>query len=151
MSRRRPRNRALPENDAALAGLLFALDPHASGGVRLRGLHGADRRHWLDKVRSLGPADSPFRKVPVNVSEERLLGGLDFATTIAAGKPVFTSGLLENTDGGVLVVSMRVVEELTGAPARTFDARSRRRDVDDGPGGRRRKKSGAFWWQDDSR
>ena len=106
MSRRRPRNRALPENDAALAGLLFALDPHASGGVRLRGLHGADRRHWLDKVRSLGPADSPFRKVPVNVSEERLLGGLDFATTIAAGKPVFTSGLLENTDGGVLVVSM---------------------------------------------
>ena len=124
MSRHRSAKRALPAGDAALVGLLFALDPHAFGGVRLCGLHGIVRQRWLDKLHSLRPAASPFHKVPVNVSEERLIGGLDFAATIAAGKPTFATGLLESADGGVLVLSMaeRVAESTAAIIGAALDA-----------------------------
>ncbi len=97
---------SLPESDAVLAGLLFALDPRGFGGVVLRGTHGPARSRWLKRVAALRPDATPWLKVPVNVSEERLLGGLDFAATIGSGEPVFATGLLEAADGGVLVLAM---------------------------------------------
>jgi len=112
MKRSRPVKPELPSTDAALAGLLFALDPYGFGGVRLCGMPGVLRRRWLEQVQRLLPQATPWLKVPVNVSEERLLGGLDFAATIGSGKPVIATGLLEAADGGVLVLSMaeRVAE-----------------------------------------
>ncbi|MDJ0940884.1 MAG: magnesium chelatase subunit D [Woeseiaceae bacterium] len=96
----------LPASDAALVGLLFAVDPHGLGGVMLSGMPGPVRRAWLDRVRALLPESAPWLKVPVNVSDDRLLGGLDFAATVGTGKPVFATGLIEAADGGVLVLSM---------------------------------------------
>ena len=102
----RTRRPQLPASDAALAGLLLAVDPHGLGGVMLSGMPGPVRRTWLDRVRSLLPESSPWLKVPVNVSDDRLLGGLDFAATVGSGKPVFATGLIEAADGGMLVLSM---------------------------------------------
>jgi magnesium chelatase subunit D len=40
------------------------------------------------------------------VGDERLLGGLDLAATLSAGRPVARAGLLAEADGGVLILAM---------------------------------------------
>jgi magnesium chelatase subunit D len=100
------RSRRLPENRAITTALLLAADPHGLGGAILRGMPGERRDRWLDGLRRLLPEDTPWRKVPVNVGEDRLLGGLDFAATLAAGKPVYATGLIESTHSGILLLSM---------------------------------------------
>ena len=97
--------RALPQDDAAAVALLLAVNPKALGGVILNGLPGPSRDNWLAAYRDLLD-DVPWYKVPVNVGEDRLLGGLDFASTIAAGRPVYATGLLESADGGVVLLAM---------------------------------------------
>lgn len=102
----RTRRRRLPEQDAALAALLFAVDPAGLGGVVLRGMPGPARDGWLAGLRSLLPEATPWRKVPVNVGDDRLLGGMDFAATVSSGRPMFATGILEAADGGVVLLSM---------------------------------------------
>lgn len=114
------KTRELPASDAALAGLLFAADPHGLGGVVLRGMPGPVRDRWLKTVRALLPADVAWAKVPVSVSDDRLLGGLDFAATIASGKPVHTQGLLQSADSGVVLLAMAErIGEMTAAVVTT--------------------------------
>ncbi|MEO1201349.1 MAG: magnesium chelatase ATPase subunit D, partial [Pseudomonadota bacterium] len=124
MNARARKKPTLPASDAALVGLLFALNPHAFGGVRLCGLPGPARTRWLKRVRALRGEDSAWLKVPVSVSDERLLGGLDFAATIGSGKPVFATGLLEAADGGVIVLAMaeRVAESAAAVIASVLDS-----------------------------
>ncbi len=98
--------RDLPDGDAALSTLVFAVDPAGCGGIVLRGRPGPARDQWLRVTRRLLPTDSPWRKIPLNVSDDRLLGGLDFAATVSSKKPVFASGLLEAANGGALLLSM---------------------------------------------
>ncbi len=97
---------SLPDNDAVTAALLFAVDPQGLGGIILHGMPGHSRDRWLAGLRVLLPAGTPWRKVPVNVGEDRLLGGLDFAATLATRRPVFASGVIESTDGGILLLAM---------------------------------------------
>ena len=96
----------LPDSDAATAALILAVDPHGLGGAILSGMPGLVRDRWLEQFRALLPADAPWRKIPVNVGEDRLLGGLDFAATLACGRPVFATGLLEASAGGIVLLSM---------------------------------------------
>ena len=98
--------RKLPESDALTAALLFAVNPGGLGGVVLRSLSGPDRDAWVAELRRLLPLEAPLVKVPVNVGFDRLLGGLDFAATVGSGKPVFSTGLIEAADGGVLCLAM---------------------------------------------
>ncbi len=106
-------NSASPAADAALAAVLFAVDPSGLGGVALRAAPGPVRDCWLDVVRAC--TDSPLRRVPLNVSDDRLIGGLDLAATLRAGKPVAERGILAEADGGVLIVAM--AERLSAATA----------------------------------
>jgi magnesium chelatase subunit D len=108
-------SRALPDADIATVALLVAVDPHGLGGVVLRGMPGPTRDAFLETVYALQHADAPAMRVPVNVGHDRLLGGLDFAATMATGKPVFASGLLESANDGLLVLAM--AERLAPAAA----------------------------------
>ncbi len=93
--------------EAALtAARLFAVDPHGLGGVALRAQAGPVRDVWLSALRTLLPALAPIRRVPLHVGEDRLLGGLDLAATLTAGRPVAERGLLAAADGGVLILAM---------------------------------------------
>ncbi len=93
--------------DAALvAARLLAVDPAGLGGVALRAQAGPVRDIWLEALRRLLPPLTPMRRVPLHVGEDRLLGGLDLAATLAAGRPVAERGLLAAADGGVLVLAM---------------------------------------------
>jgi magnesium chelatase subunit D len=95
-----------PEFDALLAAALLAVDPGGLGGAVLRTPPGPARDRWLAALRALMPADAPWRRVPLGIADDRLLGGLDLAATLAAGRPVAQRGVLADADGGVVVLPM---------------------------------------------
>lgn len=97
---------AQAHSDALAAATLLAIDPAGLGGVVLRAPHGADRDAWLVFLRALLPAGTPQRRLPLNVADAALLGGLDFAATLQAGRPVMQQGLLAQADGGVVTLAM---------------------------------------------
>ncbi len=91
---------------AVQAAALLAVDPFALGGVRLRAAPGPARDAWLALLAELLPPGTPQRRVPLGAGDARLLGGLDLAATLRAGRPVEERGLLAAADGGVLVLAM---------------------------------------------
>ena len=92
--------------DAATAAALFAVDPAGTGGVALRALAGPVRDRWLGLLRALLPGDAPLRRVPLGIADGRLVGGLDLAATLRAGRPVAERGVLAQADGGAVVLAM---------------------------------------------
>lgn len=98
-----------------LAAALFAIDPAGIGGVCLRAPAGPARDEWLALLRDLLPAAAPMRRVPLHVHDARLLGGLDLAATLRAGRPIAERGLLVDADGGVIVLAMAERLELSVA------------------------------------
>ena len=99
---------------ATLAAALFSVDPAGLGGVALRALPGPVRDQWLTDTRDLLPPGIPRRKIPLHVSDGRLLGGLDLAATLRAGRPVAEHGLLAEANGGVVELAM--AERVRGSP-----------------------------------
>jgi len=87
---------------AEWAATIFAVDP-AGTGVCLRARPGPQRERWLALLRSL-THDAPLRKIPPSVGDDRLLGGLDLAATLSAGRPVAERGILADADGGAVLV-----------------------------------------------
>jgi len=96
----------LPQHDAVLVALLLATNPDQLKGVSLHGLPGPGRDAWIALYQTLRGSDAPLLKVPVNVTDDRLLGGLDIALTLASGRPEFAQGLVESADGGTLLIGM---------------------------------------------
>lgn len=92
--------------DAALAAALFAIDPIGLGGVVLRAGPGAARDRWMLMTLALLPTQAPVRRIPLNIEDDRLLGGLDLATSLASGRPIVQSGILAQSDGGVVILAM---------------------------------------------
>lgn len=97
---------ALRWGDAALAARLLCVDPLGAGGALVRAQASPARAAWLDLVKSGMPRDAPFRRLPRHAGDDRLLGGLDLAATLAAGKPIAERGVLAACDGGVAVLTM---------------------------------------------
>ena len=95
-----------PWQEAQTAAALFAVAPHWLGGIVLRACPGPVRETWLASLRDLFPSDTPWRPIPQHVTEARLLGGLDLAATLRAGRPLSERGLLSECDGGVAVLAM---------------------------------------------
>ena len=113
-----------PWADAVLAAALMAVDPVGTGGVSLRASHGPVRTRWLALLRGLLPEGAPWRKMPLNIADGRLLGGLDLAATLAAGRPVTERGLLAEAEGGAVLLAMaeRAPAGLAGRLAAALDA-----------------------------
>lgn len=113
-------------SDAALAAALIAVDPAGTGGAAVRAMPGPVRDRWLALIRELLPPDSPVRRMPLHVTDGRLLGGLDLAATLAAGRPIGERGLLAEADGGVVVLSMaeRVTASTVARLAAAFDTQA---------------------------
>ncbi|EGJ08781.1 magnesium chelatase subunit D [Rubrivivax benzoatilyticus] len=90
--------------DATLAAAVFAVDPAGIGGVHVRSPAGPVRDRWLAALTRALP--TPPRRMPVGIADDRLLGGLDLAGTLQAGRPVAQRGLLADADGGVVLAVM---------------------------------------------
>jgi magnesium chelatase subunit D len=91
-------------SDAPAALCLLAIDPGL--GASLRAAPGPVRDRFLARLQGALPVGTPWRRIPANVSDDRLLGGLDLPATLAAGRPIAERGLLAAADGGVMVIAM---------------------------------------------
>jgi magnesium chelatase subunit D len=113
-----PSEAADPLDDAVLAARLFALAPGTFKGLVLRGSSPA--REAL--VAALAEALS-LRRLPGHVDDERLLGGIDLAASLSAGKPVRQTGLIEEARGGALIAGMaeRMDASIAGRLAQALD------------------------------
>ncbi|MEM6787453.1 MAG: magnesium chelatase subunit D [Myxococcota bacterium] len=124
--------------DAALAVRLFALAPHALGGVRLRARPGPQRdivEAWLRTA--LAEVSCAVYRLPLHVTEDRLLGGVSLAATLRQGVVVRERGILARAHGGVVMATMAerldasVVAQLAGCldDGVLFRGREGRRDA----------------------
>jgi magnesium chelatase subunit D len=107
---------------AVQAAALLAIDPCGLAGARVRAAPGPVRDAWLDLLhRWMG--DGAWKRMPVNISDERLLGGLDLSATLSVGRPVLQRGLLSEVDGGALILPMaeRLPQETAARLAAVID------------------------------
>jgi magnesium chelatase subunit D len=95
-----------PWQDAVTAAAIFAVDPGGLAGVAVKARVGPVRDRWLAMLCDLLPESAPVRRIPVNISDGRLLGGLDLSATLAAGRPIAERGILAEADGGVVILAM---------------------------------------------
>jgi magnesium chelatase subunit D len=92
--------------DALQALALFAADPIGLGGISVRAGAGPVRDQFMTLLRDHLPQETPIRRVPLHIGDDRLLGGLDLAATLRAGQPVAQKGLLAEADGGIILLAM---------------------------------------------
>ena len=107
-----------PLDDAVLAAKLFALAPATFKGMVLRG--NSPAREAL--VVALG-ARVTLRRMPGHIDDERLLGGIDLAASLSAGRPIRQTGLIEEARGGALLAGMaeRMDGSIAGRLAQALD------------------------------
>ena len=91
--------------DAILVAALLAIDPAGLGGAVLRSGGGPARDQWLKAFRKFLTAGAPVLKLPHYAAPDRLVGGLDVAATLNAGRPMFEPGLLAAANGGALILT----------------------------------------------
>ena len=106
---------------ACRAAAALATAPALLGGAVVRARAGPVRDAWMDLVAAMAPV--ALTKVPPDIADDRLLGGLDLSATLRAGRPVLEKGLLQTAAGGLLVLPMaeRVSAGLAGRIAVALD------------------------------
>jgi magnesium chelatase subunit D len=88
---------------AKRALLLLAIDPGLKG-VLIGAATGSAKSTLARSFAGVSGDDKPLISVPVNITEQNLLGGLDVEQSITAGKRVYLPGLLAQADGGILFI-----------------------------------------------
>ncbi|MBK6689069.1 MAG: magnesium chelatase subunit D [Deltaproteobacteria bacterium] len=92
--------------DAVLAAVIFAIDPIGLGGLLVRARSGPVRDRWCQLLGTLLAPGAPTRRLPLGITEDRLLGGLDLTATLSSGRAIAERGVLSAVDGGVLFAPM---------------------------------------------
>ena len=94
-----------PSADAEWAAALIALTGETIGGIHLRSPPGPVRDYWLERVKQLSK-QNPIRKIPANIPEGRLLGGIDLGATLQHGRPIAETGMLGECHGHIVIAAM---------------------------------------------
>lgn len=87
--------------DAKLALILNLIDP-GIGGVLFLGDKGTGKSTLARSSRCLFPEGMPFVEVPLNVTEDALMGSVDMEKAVKTGERVAQPGLVSRARGGVL-------------------------------------------------
>lgn len=96
-------NDFIGHEDAKLALILNAIDPKC-GGVLFVGEKGCGKSTLSRLFKNLLPEGTPFIELPLNVTEDVLLGGIDIEETIRTGRKVFQKGILNRAHKGVIYI-----------------------------------------------
>jgi magnesium chelatase subunit D len=108
---------------ARQAMLMLAIEP-ALGGVVVPATVGSGKSTLARAFGDLLPTGCPFIELPLNVTEDRLLGGIDLEATLATGRRAVQRGLLAQAHTGVLYVDAINLLD-SGAVTQVVDALSR--------------------------
>ena len=92
--------------DAQTTAALLAIDPHGLGGICVKSQFGPIRDAWVAFLQAQIAPGVHFQKIPLQIQDEQLLGGLDLEATLQHGKPVYSAGLLAKSHGGFIVLPM---------------------------------------------
>ncbi len=90
-------------DDARQALILNAID-RGCGGVLFWGEKGTGKSTLARLFKDLLPEGVPFIEVPLNVTEDALLGSVDIEAALGQGQRVFQPGILGRADGGVIFI-----------------------------------------------
>jgi len=108
---------------AKQALMLLAVDP-SLGGVVIPAAVGAGKSTLARAFADILPEGTPFVELPLNVTEDRLIGGVDLEATLVKGERVVQHGVLSKAHGGVLYVdSLSLLD--SSAVSHVMDAMSR--------------------------
>ncbi|GAB6182391.1 AAA family ATPase [Thermodesulfovibrio hydrogeniphilus] len=92
------------QENAKLTLLLNLIEPRC-GGVLIVGKKGTGKstliKAFSEIVKNVG---IPIYELPMNATEEAVLGGIDIENTIKYGKRVFQKGFLSKVNGGFLII-----------------------------------------------
>ncbi|MEM9705630.1 MAG: VWA domain-containing protein [Pseudomonadota bacterium] len=110
-------------DDAQIAAAMLATGGGTLGGGHVRCGPGGARDRWLKLLQALAGDAPAWKRLPVSVDTERLIGGLDLALTLSQGRRVHTRGLLDEAQGGFLIAAMaeRIDNSVAGLIARAMD------------------------------
>lgn len=103
---------------------LFLSNPIGFGGICLRGF-GPQRDALLNMIAQTLPSDRQPLKIPNNVDQDRLLGGLDLTATLAKGQRVDAPGLLNKAQNGIVIMPMaeRMADDIAAHIAKALDTK----------------------------
>jgi len=108
---------------AKQALMLLAVDSEL-GGVVIPSAVGSGKSTLARAFADILPESTPFVELPLNVTEDRLIGGVDLEATLATGLRVVQHGVLSKAHGGVLYVdSLSLLD--SSAVSHVMDAMSR--------------------------
>jgi len=108
---------------AKQALMLLAVDP-SLGGVVIPSTVGSGKSTLARAFADILPEGTPFVELPLNVTEDRLIGGVDLEATLASGLRVVQHGVLSKAHKGVLYVdSLSLLD--SSAVSHIMDAMSR--------------------------
>ncbi|WP_415922637.1 magnesium chelatase subunit D [Tateyamaria sp. SN6-1] len=93
---------------AAAALRILAEDPQGLGGAVVRMRAGPDR----DRVIAAFKPALPLRKLPISISDEQLMGGVDLAATLSAGTVVRSSGFFAHPSVALIPMAERCTPSL---------------------------------------
>jgi len=89
--------------DAKLALILNAIDPRC-GGALFIGERGCGKTTLARSLRSILSPGTPFIELPLNVTDDALLGTISMEDTLRTGTRVFQEGIFSRAHNGVLFI-----------------------------------------------
>ena len=89
---------------ACLCALLATACPHLFGGILMRAGRGPVLSAWLDLLDAIQPGSVRPLTLPPTVTADRLYESLSVAQSLAEGRPIYQSGLLEQARGRALII-----------------------------------------------
>lgn len=90
-------------DDAKLALILNAIEPRC-GGVIFIGEKGTGKTTLVWLFKNILPEGTPFVTVPLNVTEDALLGTIDIEATVKRGIKAVQAGLMSRAHRGILLI-----------------------------------------------
>ncbi|MFP7754332.1 ATP-binding protein [Thermodesulfobacteriota bacterium B35] len=94
---------ALVGQEEMRLGLMLCVINPAVGGLLIRGEKGTAKSTAVRGLAALLPG-MVLRDLPLNATEDRVAGGIDFAASVRSGRAVFQPGLLAAAHRGILYV-----------------------------------------------
>jgi len=91
-------------HDGAKLGLILNAIDSRCGGVLFIGEKGSGKTTLSRLFKRLLPKETPFVELPLNITEDTLLGGIDIEETLKTGRRILQPGILLRANRGIIYI-----------------------------------------------